>query len=250
MNRRQMLQRSVGTALSVAMAGTGLKAGATKATPMPGSAKELPKTVSGIALPDTKLAIAAYELGAGAYSPYLLNHAMRTYVFGALAGRAQKKEFDEETLYIACVLHDLGLTQKYEGDLPFEIQGAEAARKFLIEHGVSREKAEMVWDGIAMHVSIIGSYKRPEISLVGAGAGADVVGPDPAEVPAAKVAEVLNAFPRLKFKEQFLKTCADVVTRHPRAAGRTFMRDIAERYVKDYHPRNFCDAMEKAPYEE
>ena len=30
---------------------------------------------------------------------------------------------DAEMLYLACILHDLGLTEKFQGDLPFEIQG-------------------------------------------------------------------------------------------------------------------------------
>ena len=210
----------------------------------------LPTVVAGIRLPDTKPAKGAVALATSAYPPYLMNHALRTYVFGALAGRAQKLQFDDEPLFLASVLHDLGLTPQYEGDLPFEIQGAEAAKKFLSEQGVAREKIEMIWDGIAMHASIIGAYKRPEIMLVGHGAGADVLGPDPAEIPADKVAEVVAAFPRLKFKEQFVKSCADVITRHPRGATRSFMRDIGERYVPNFKPRNFCDLIEKAPYAE
>jgi len=251
-NRRALLRGTAAAALN-AVASTRVTVASAAQAPAQNSAtpsRTPPKTVAGIAVPDTKLASSALGLATEVYPPYLLNHALRTYVFGSLAGRAQKKDFDEETLYIACVLHDLGLTARYEGDLPFEIQGAEAARKFLTEHGVAEEKADMVWDGIAMHVTIIGGYKRPEIALVGAGAGADVLGPDPAEVPAARFAETLDAFPRLKFKEQFLKTCADVVTRHPRSAGRTFMRDVAERYVPNYHPRNFCDFIDKAPFTE
>ena len=30
---------------------------------------------------------------------------------------------DAEMLYLACILHDLGLTEKFQRDLPFEIQG-------------------------------------------------------------------------------------------------------------------------------
>lgn len=268
MNRRELLQR-IGGAAAVAAINTkhtiavfagnesaakdtvaGPKPGAPFGSQQTGAAKPLPRTVAGIRLPDTKLAQGAAELATGACPPYLLNHCLRTYVFGALVGRARKSAFDEEPLYIACLLHDLGLTSQFEGDLPFEIQGAEAARKFLTAQGVTQEKAEMIWDGIAMHASFIGSFKRPEIALVGEGAGADVLGPDPAEVPADKVAETLAAFPRLKFKEQFLKTCADVVSRHPRGASRSFMRDIGERYVPNFHPRNFCDLMEKAPFAE
>ena len=261
MNRRELL----GKAGCVALAATAVAREVTAAHGMgartilkpresapqePASQAALPKTVAGVRLPDTKLAQSAVELARGAYPTYLLNHALRTYAFGALVGRANKKSFDEETLFLASLLHDLGLTTQYEGDRPFEIQGAEAARKFLEAQNVAREKIEMIWDGIAMHASAIGGFKRPEIALVGEGAGADVLGPDPAEISADKVAEVLIAFPRLNFKEQFVKSCAEVVRRHPRGATRSFMRDIGERYVADFKPRNFCDLMDKAPFAE
>ena len=225
----------------------GLPAPPQAANPAP---SPLPRTVAGVRLPDTPLARSSVALATAAYPPYLLNHALRTYVFGALSGRANQLSFDLETLFLGCLLHDLGLTPKFEGDLPFEIQGAQGARKFLIEQGMPAVKADMVWDGIAMHPLWIGSFKRPEISLVGAGAGADVIGPDPKEIPAAKVAETLSAFPRLRFKDQFLKTCTDVLTRHPRGAGQTFMRDIAERYVPNFHHPNFCERMAEAPFSE
>ena len=61
--------------------------------------------------------------------PFLFNHSMRTYLFGALLGK--DLAFDHELLFLACILHDLGLTDRYAGEKPFEIEGAEAARKFL-----------------------------------------------------------------------------------------------------------------------
>ena len=63
-------------------------------------------------------------------------------------------------------------------------------------------------------------------------------------------AEVLAAFPRLKFKSSFVNTCADVARRHPRGASRGFMRDIAERYVPDFKAPNICDLIEHAPFDE
>jgi HD domain len=209
-----------------------------------------PPAVAGVRMIDSKIALAATEMCRAASPPYLFHHAMRTFLFGSLIGRARGLRFDEELLYLASVMHDLGLTNQFAGDLPFEIQGAEVAKRFLREQEYSQERAEIVWDGIAMHCLAIGSYKRPEIALVGEGAGADVLGPDPAETKKQDTAAILQAFPRLKFKDSFLKTCADTVAEHPRAAGRTFMRDVAERYVTGFRPRNFCDQMAQAPYEE
>jgi hypothetical protein len=101
-----------------------------------------------------------------------------------------------------------------------------------------------------MHPSPIGQFKQPEIALVGEGAGADVLGYDPAETKKSDADEILNAFPRLKFKDAFTASCADVVRKHPRGAGQSFMRDIRDRYLPDFHPVNFCDRIAKAPYSE
>jgi hypothetical protein len=199
---------------------------------------------------DSEVARKATELSRSVSPPYLFNHAVRTYIFGSLTGKALGLKFDEEVLYLACILHDLGLTERFVGKLPFEIQGAEAARQFLEERSYAKEKAAMVWDGIAMHASAIGHFKRPEIRLVGEGAGADVVGPDSSQISKAQVTEVLRSFPRLQFKDAFLKTCADVVRKYPGGAGRSFMRDIGERYVPEFHPNNFCDFVTAAPFSE
>ena len=195
-----------------------------------------PSAVAGVRLVDSKIAREATELSRSVSPLYLFNHAVRTFLFGSLIGRARGQSFDEELLYLACILHDLGLTEHFEGDLPFEIQGAESAKHFLEECAYGKEKAGIVWDGIAMHASIIGHYKQPEIALVGEGAGADVVGPDFSEIKKDDVAAIVKAFPRLRFKDTFLKACANVVRKHPRGASRSFMRDVGERYVPEFHP--------------
>ncbi len=197
---------------------------------------------------DSRVAQSATRLAQSVYPPYLFNHAMRTYIFGSLIGLAHRHRFDQETLYLACVLHDLGLTSRFQGDLPFEIEGAEAARRFLKAEGVSQRTLDLVWDGIALHASAVSEFKVPEVALVSAGAGADVLGDD--DIRKEHVAEALLAFPRLDFKRAFLKTCADVVARHPQGASRSFMRDIGERFVHGFHPRNFCDSVEGAPFPE
>jgi len=235
MNRREAIQVAGSLAFSLTT---------------PGEAEPLPTKVAGIRLVDSKVAKAATDLSRSVSPPSLFNHTVRTYLFGSLVGRAQGLKFDEELLYVACILHDLGLTERFAGDLPFELQGAQAAKKFLDEQAYAKEKSAIVWDGIAMHASPIGQFKQPEISLVGEGAGADVIAPDPAHIKQGEVDEIVKAFPRLKFKEAFLMTCADVARKHPRAAGQGFMRDIRERYVTDFHPVNFCDRVAKAPFSE
>lgn len=210
----------------------------------------LPREVAGVRLVDTEIARLATSLTLSVYPTYLFNHAMRTFLFGSLVGRALGQTFDAEILYLACILHDLGLAERFEGDAPFEIQGAEAARHFLEEHSYAKEKIGIVWDGIAMHASAIGQYKQPEIALVGEGAGADATEPDFSQINKSDVDHIVKVFPRLKFKDAFVKTCAGVVRRHPRAASSSFMRDIRERCIPEFHPRNFCDRIAQSSFSE
>lgn len=222
--------------------------------PAPGEPPALlPAEVGGVRLIDTPVARAATALAREVSPPYLFHHAMRTYLFGALVGRARggaHARFDAEQLYLACVLHDLGLTDRFAGGRPFELEGAEAAGGFLREQGYPPERAAVVWDGIAMHALAIADYKAPEIALVSAGAGADVAGQELDALDAGDVAAVLRAFPRLDFKRAFVATYGGVVARFPGGASRGFMRDIGERTVPGFAPRNICDAIARAPFPE
>jgi HD superfamily phosphodiesterase len=221
--------------------------GTAHATPV---SEVTPRRVGGIRIVDTSIAKAATELARTTSPPYLYNHAARTYLFGALIGRAARLQVDEELLYLASILHDLGLTEQFMGTRPFEIEGANAAEKFLSQQGLPVAKSAVVWDGIAMHPLAISQYKRPEIALVAVGAAADVVGTGLEAVSAVDHDAVLQAFPRLGFKSKFVATCADLIRRYPAGAGRTFMRDIGERKVPGFHTPNICDAIDQAPFGE
>jgi hypothetical protein len=254
MKRRDLIKALGAVALSGSIGARSVHA---ESPPPPSKSPEngappgpLPKVVAGIAIVDSKIAREATKLAQAASPPFLFNHAARTFLFGALTGKASALKVDHELLYIACILHDIGLTEQFVGDLPFEIQGAQAASQFLEKHGLAKDKTAIVWDGIAMHASAIGQFKQPEIPLVRAGAGADVVGSDFSVIKKADVSEVVRAFPRLKFKGEFVKTCAGIVREYPSGASSGFMRDVGERHVPGFHPRNICDAIAQAPFDE
>jgi hypothetical protein len=104
----------------------------------------------------------------------------------------------------------------------FEVDGADAAAEFLKDNGVPQESVEVVWDVVALHTSRgIVERKRPEIALVSAGAGADVVGFGVDQLPKEAVAQVIAAFPRMGFKKAYQKVLAEVVARKPETRGRS-----------------------------
>ena len=209
----------------------------------------IPQEVAGVKLPDSKLARDATDFTRGLSAPVVFNHVLRTYLFGELLGRAKGLKFDSELFYLGAVLHDLGQTERFMGQQRFEVDGADAAAEFLKDKGVPKESVEVVWDAVALHTSRgIVERKRPEIALVSAGAGADVVGFGVEHLPKEAVAQVIAAFPRVGFKKAYQKVLAEVVARKPETASFTFLAQIGERHVPGYYAPNFCDLMNTAPF--
>ena len=122
--------------------------------------------ISGIKIPDSKIAREAAELVRQHESEMLFNHSVRVFVFGAMKGVRQNFKFDSELLYVASLFHDLGLVDAYHTDTKrFEVDGADAAREFLRSHGIPEPKADLVWEAIALHTTPgIPQFMRPEKS--------------------------------------------------------------------------------------
>ncbi|HEX5409705.1 MAG TPA: hypothetical protein VFW89_08055 [Gemmatimonadaceae bacterium] len=245
-----MDRREFGRWIGAAIVTRSLQQPSTIARRMHPHSETQPTVVAGIRLVDSAIAKQAEHFARAAYEPYLFNHAMRTFLFGSLIGKAMKLEWDEELVFLAAIMHDLGLTARHMGPLPFELSGAQAARAFLHAQGMATERANVVWDGIALHPTMVAEFKQPEIALIAAGAAADVTGSGLDAVSADSRAAVLHYAPRLGFKQAFVHSCADVVRRYPRAASRSFMRDIGERYVPGFSEPNICDAIAHAPFDE
>ena len=102
--------------------------------------------ISGVKIPDSKMAREAAELVRSYENEMLFNHSVRVYVFGAMKGIRQKLKFDPELLYVAALFHDLGLVDHYHTETKrFEVDGADAAREFLRGHGIASRKP--IWCG-------------------------------------------------------------------------------------------------------
>lgn len=85
----------------------------------------------------------------------LCNHCIRTFLFGDLLGmhdalkcdiEALLQSADRELLYLGAIMHDLGWIERFNAEQRFEVNGADAARAFVLEQGLSDEKTEIVWD--------------------------------------------------------------------------------------------------------
>jgi HD superfamily phosphohydrolase YqeK len=58
-----------------------------------------------------------------------------------------------DLLFTACLFHDIGTTDEYDGSQRFEIEGADAAVKHLDQFDVRQADKHDVWTAIACHTS-------------------------------------------------------------------------------------------------
>ena len=126
-----------------------------------------------VAVPDSRLVRDATELIRSVEPDLLYNHSLRVYSFGALQGERRGLAYDPELLYIGAMFHDIGLVEGHRSAHDrFEVDGANAAREFLLAHGVALDAVRIVWDAVALHTTPgIPEHKEPEVALVTAGVG-------------------------------------------------------------------------------
>src|SRR6201995_844422 len=109
-------------------------------------------SIAGVVIPDTELVREITDVIRDAEDDLLFDHSRRVFLFGALQARRRGLQPDLELLYAGAMFHDLGLTERYRNStLRFEVDSANAARDFLLEHGVDEADADKVWLGIALH---------------------------------------------------------------------------------------------------
>ena len=207
--------------------------------------------LAGIKVRDTTLVRDAVELSRSLLEPYLFNHVMRSWLFGILLSEGAKPAPDPELLAVSAVLHDLGLTDRYSAENRFEVDGANAARAFLKDRGISTQQTQVVWDAIALHTTpSIALHKEPEVVMTHAGITVDVIGIGLDRIPQDKLRAVLTEFPRLVFKNQFKERLCSVVRRKPATSFDNVLRDFGSRYIEGFTAPSFADLFANAPFSE
>jgi HD superfamily phosphodiesterase len=183
------------------------------------------------------------ELVRDAGSDSLFRHSTRVFLWAALIGDGKGVAFDRELLYAAAMFHDFGLTEAYrESRLRFEVDGANAARDLLRRHGVAERDVARVWAAVALHTTPgIPEHMDPEIALVQAGAGMDVVGRGYDELTDAQREAVLAAYPRgADFEREMIDTFYEGMKHRPDSTYGTFNDDILACKDPSFRRKDFC----------
>ena len=167
-------------------------------------------------IPDSRLAREAEELVRLSSPAFLANHCLRSYAWSvALAGRDDVR-FDAELLYVAALLHDLGLVARFDTGACFEEDSAAAAAELSTTAGWTAERREALAEAIRLHVAVAVSLDDgPEVYLLWHATGLDVTGHRYGDLARPLVTDVVATYPRLEFKRGFTELLAGQAGRKP-----------------------------------
>ncbi|WP_086666935.1 HD domain-containing protein [Lentzea kentuckyensis] len=210
------------------------------------------EVIAGVEIPDTELVRSATELVRKVTDDTLFHHSRRVFLWGSLKAAARGLEVDPELAYVGGLFHDLGLTRYYASkDLRFEIDGAEAARTFLLEHGRSEEDARNVWLAIALHTTPeVPMHLTPEVVVVALGVKTDVLGIGLDELTEQQRAEVVAAHPRPDFKNRILKAFYDGMAHRPDTTYGTMNDDVLAHFDPAFRRKDFVEIIRKSAWPE
>ena len=201
--------------------------------------------IAGIAIPDTPLVRDVTEYIRDVEDDLLFDHSRRVFLFGALQGRRHGLNPDLELLYVGAMFHDIGLTPRYRDSmLRFEVDGANAARDFLVERGVDDAAARKVWLGIALHTTPgVPEFLDPEIALVTAGVETDVLGIGRDDLSEEALAAVTAAHPRPDFKRRILRAFTIGNVHRPHSTFGNVNADVLEHFDESFVREDFVDII-------
>ena len=197
-----------------------------------------------IMLPDSSAALSASAHAQALCKPWLFQHCLRTYAWAALLAQTDRIRFDRELLFVACALHDLGLSEMRDGHASdcacFAVEGAREARRFCAERiGWDNERCDRLAEAIALHLNVsVGLKHGPEAHLLNAGAAFDVVGLRWREIAENARRTVLSVHPRLDFKTGMIAQMKSQARNRPDSRAALLVK------------LGFCNMIRDAPFED
>ncbi|WP_445187345.1 HD domain-containing protein [Pseudonocardia sp. Cha107L01] len=194
------------------------------------------EVIAGLQVPETAAVADATRLIQETTSPLIYHHSRRIFLFSEIHAHKLGVKPDPELLYLAAMFHDTGLLTPFSDvQQRFEVDGADHARKFLLERGFSTAAADTVWTTIALHTTPgIPERMGPEIASMYLGVLTEVLGFGLDGLDTDQVGEILAVHPRGDFKNEFLRTYFDGQKNRPETTNGTVNSDVLEHFIPGF----------------
>jgi HD domain-containing protein len=176
---------------------------------------------------------AAAEVADRYQTTSLFEHCSRSYLWAASLGEQRGLEIDRELLYVAAMLHDLGLSPAFDNVTNcFETAGGDLAWVFAAGSGWTQQRRDHARTIIVAHMwdEPPSPAEDPESYLLNLATGFDIAGRNPELWPTEMCEAVLGMHPRHQLADEFTRLFADQAGRKPGCAAAASIRaGLAQR---------------------
>lgn len=164
-----------------------------------------------IQIPDTLLVKEAISELQNTNSQSIINHSWRSYIWGVAIAQIQDWQFDEESLLIASLMHDLGLVEHLEhySCQCFTFESTLRSESLCVKHHYPKDKIDNISNAICLHMN--GHLDKnnqnlsKEVLLLQKATSCDVIGTNLGQLSITFRDEVFSRHPRSKFNTIFEK---------------------------------------------
>jgi hypothetical protein len=176
---------------------------------------------------------AAAEVADRYQTTSLFEHCSRSYLWAASLGAQRGLEVDRELLYVAAMLHDLGLSPAFDNVTNcFEDAGGDLAWVFAAASGWTQRRRDHARTIIVAHMweDPPAPAEDAESCLLNLATGFDISGRNPDLWPSDLRDAVLRMHPRHQLVTEFTRLFADQADRKPGCAAAASIRGgLADR---------------------
>ncbi|KAA0098573.1 HD domain-containing protein [Mycolicibacterium sp. P1-18] len=183
--------------------------------------------------PQTSAATAALTVATRFYTPAMLNHCVRSYLWGRAYAATHDVAVDDELFYVAAMLHDIALVDSFDSHrVSFEQAGGDVAWVFGIAAGWPADRADRATEIIVLHMrDDVSATVDPESHLLQVATSWDVAGRRAEEFSAETRTEIVGRYPRLGFGREFIACFQDQAARKPDGAAAASMASDGARRI-------------------